>query len=298
MTISLVDFSQLVISSVAVNQDEFARESDPANLIKHVALTQLLALKKRFKSEMILCCDSRSYWRKSEYPAYKAHRKHAKKDSKLDWNMVYETLDELKKDLSLNFPYLVLEVDGAEADDLIAILVKYFQTHNLIQTGLLESPEDIVICSTDKDFMQLQKYKNVSQWNNVQKKLMHCENPNNFLIEHICTGDTGDNIGNVCTGDDWAIARSNNVSARASSFMTKRLPEFFEKGIDACVNESERRNYKRNELLVDFDKIPDVIYNKVIDAYTSSAINGNTMSVFKYLNEKRMKLLTSDFQSF
>lgn len=297
MSVALVDFSQLVISSVAANQSDYAG-GDASMLIKHVALTQLLSLKKRFKSKLILCCDSRSYWRKDEYPSYKAHRKHGKETSKLDWQMVYKTLDELKQELAEHFPYVVLEVPGAEADDLIAVIVKHLQTNDLHMQGLVEEPQPIVICSTDKDFMQLQKYDNVSQWNNVQKKLVECDNPAQFLIEHICTGDSGDNIGNVCTNITWAEDRAANRPARATSFMTKRLPDFFKNGIDACTNEIERINYKRNELLVDFDKIPNVIYNKIVEAYTSTHAVGTTMTVFNYLNKNRMRLLSAEFQSF
>jgi len=297
MTILLVDFSQLVVASVAVNSGS-VKGPDIKSLVKHVALNQLLSLKKRFKGKMVLCCDSKSYWRTDEFPAYKGHRVHKKKDSFLDWGMVHESLSELKVELAENFPYVVLEASKCEADDIIAVLCHYLQENELDQTGLFESPADVMICSTDSDFQQLQKYKNVSQWNNVEKKLIKCPNPKQFLLEHILTGDAGDNIPNVCTSTQWSIDRANNVKTKANSFMTARIAEFTEKGYAACSSESEQINFKRNELLVDFDKIPEAIYNRIIETYLSAEVKGTKMKVFNYLTKQRMKLLLGDYASF
>lgn len=293
----LIDFSQLVVAAVAANQKDFVGD-DPSNMIKHYALNSLLSLRKKFKGEFILCCDSDTYWRRDEFPAYKGHRVHAKKSSDLDWDMVYKTLSELIKELDENFPYRVMKVKNAEADDIIGSLTKYFQENELEQSGLFESPQEIVISSSDGDFQQLQKYKNVKQWHNINKKFIECPNPAHFLIEHICEGDTGDNIPNLCTSTQWAVDRAHNVKTRANRFMKSRFIEFYEKGIDACQNENERIHYKRNEILVDFDKIPSDIYNSIIKEYSSSTIKGTKNKVFNYLTTKRMKLLLSDYGSF
>lgn len=297
MTVILVDFSQMVISSVAANQKDFVG-SDASDLIKHIALNQLLALKKRFNGRIILCCDGRNYWRKTEFLWYKGHRKHSKDKGNLDWDIVYETLNGLIEELSDNFPYVVLQVDGAEADDIIGVLTKYLDTSELQNTGLIEEPQEIIIGSTDKDFQQLQKYRNVKQWNNVMKKFVVCKNPKQFLIEHIVTGDTGDNIPSITNSDIWAQQRAENVSTRAKPFATSRLKEFYNKGIDACKNEEEQRNYRRNERLVDLDLIPIDICVKIIEQYINYEVRGNKSKVFSYLNKHRMKLLLSSSQDF
>jgi len=296
----LIDFSQLVIAAVAVNSSG-VNQSDIKSLVKHVALTMLLSLKKRFKgAKIILCCDSSTYWRTGVFPAYKGHRKHKKKDGKLDWAMVKESLHELKFDLAENFPYTVLEVPLCEADDIIAVLCKHYQENELDQTGLYESPGEVTICSTDQDFQQLQKYKNVSQWNNVTKKSLKCDDPALFLLGHILTGDDGDNIPNICTPDAWAIDRAENVAKKlkATSFMTVRVASFNELGIKACENKAEQMHYRRNEVLVDFDNIPDAIYNSIIEAYSTTEVKGTKGKVFNYLAKNRMKLLVGDYASF
>ena len=294
--IILSDFSQLAISAVAANP-EVIKGDNTADLVKHIALVSILNLKQKFGGRLILCCDSRTYWRKEVFPLYKGHRKHHK-DTGIDWDMVYSTINEMKAELSENFPYMVLEVPGAEADDIIATLVKYFSENELTQTGLIQAPNQIVIGSTDGDFKQLQKYKNVKQWGNVTKTFIECKNPREYLIEHIITGDAGDNIPSVVNGDAWAESRANNIPTRAKPLMKTRYQLFFEMGYDACQNEEEQRNYKRNEALIDLDLIPTNISDKIIKAYHEYEIKGNKPKIMAYLQQHRMKLLLQSIQQF
>ncbi len=294
MAIILVDFSQTVIAACFANIKTFNEvedKKDTKNLIKHIVFNMILSWKRKFGGRVIIACDSTDYWRKQEFKYYKGHRKHHVDESPLDWEILYETLDELKIEIKETFPYSVLEVIGAEADDIIAVLCSYFQDNELEMTGLIEEPQEIVIISTDADFMQLQKYPSVKQWNNVTKKMMKCSDPNSFLQEHIAMGDVGDNIPSITTGDDWARMRSENVSTRAKPFQSARVKEFHKRGIDACINEEERRNWKRNELLIDFDMIPSRINTMVITKYLDSKPVANKGKVFNYLMSKRMKVL-------
>lgn len=294
---TLIDFSQTAISSVAVHASEL-KGPDTKNLIKHVILNQLLGFKKRFPGELIICCDSKNYWRKKEFPHYKGHRKHSKDSGFIDFKLVYEVLDEMKQELKDNFPYKVLEIPTAEADDIIACLTKYFDENELTNTGLIEEPAEVVIVSTDGDYSQLQKYKHVKQWNNVTKKFNVSANPKKDLIEYICQGQTKDNIPSIVNGDDWAKARADNIPTRAKPFKTSRLKEFYDKGYDACLNEEEQRNFKRNELLIDFDKIPSHIYNSIITEYLNTTPQSNKKKIFDYLTQHRMKMLLSAYSDF
>jgi hypothetical protein len=291
----LVDFSQTVIAACAANAKDI-RDGDTKSFIKHIVFNMLLSWKKKFiltpSDKLILACDAKSYWRKDEFPAYKGHRKHAKKDNSfLDWDLMKEVLKELKEDITLNFPYILLEVEGAEADDIIAILIMYLEENELVQTGLIEESKHAIIISTDGDFQQLQRYPNVSQWNNTEKKFLKCLNPSRYLSEHIASGDTGDNVPNICTPDSWAQARADNIPTRAVSFSKARFDDFYELGINACKNEEEKRNWKRNEMLVDLSKIPSGINTLVIKEYLDYTIVGNKAKVFNFLVKNKMKLL-------
>jgi 5'-3' exonuclease len=62
-------------------------------------------------------------------------------------------LSKFKQELKDNFPYKVIDVEGAEADDIIGTLVPRHIMH-----------EDILIISSDGDFLQLQQYNEASRF--------------------------------------------------------------------------------------------------------------------------------------
>ena len=111
----------------------------------------------------------------------------------LDWDCIFGILNSVKEELIKFFPYKVLEVYGAEADDIIAVCVK----KNVDGKSL--------IISSDKDFQQLQKYPNVTQYSPVLKKFYETDSPQEYIYEHILRGDAGDGIPNYLSPDDTFI---------------------------------------------------------------------------------------------
>jgi len=125
------------------------------DLIRHMVLNSIRMLRSKFSDkygELVICCDSKHYWRRDIFPYYKANRKKDRDKSDVDWPSLFTFLNKVKQELRDYFPYKVIEVDGAEADDIIGTLVR---EHHLMENYIL-------IVSSDKDFMQLQKYKNVT----------------------------------------------------------------------------------------------------------------------------------------
>ena len=146
----LVDLNQVLIANLMqqINYDPKIKLDE--NLIRHMVLNSLRSYSKQFKSkygDLVICCDSKIYWRREYFPFYKANRKKDREKSNLDWNLIFQTLNKIRDELKTNFPYRVLEIEGAEADDIIGVLA-----------ARLSSSEDILILSSDKDFAQLQKY--------------------------------------------------------------------------------------------------------------------------------------------
>jgi len=287
-----VDLSQVVMSGVIVNlHKELSKpNSDVGDLIRHMVFSTLLSFKTKFGKEygeMILCADSKRYWRRDYFPWYKGHRKHDREKSAIDWNTVFSAINDIKTELKDNFPYKMIEVDGAEADDVIACLTKHLQSNELTGSSLFGGePQNILIVSSDGDYVQLQKYKNVSQWNPQLKKWVKGGNVHEFIIEHICGGDTGDGIPNILTSDEWAKARAmNEDKVRQTPFKKARFEEFYENGIDACKTDEERRNYTRNKTLVDFDEIPKDLYDSIVDTYTTYKVNGSKGKLMNYLSD-------------
>lgn len=277
-------------------------ESEVKNLIRHVTLSTLKSYKKKYGKEygeMVIACDGRKYWRKEHFEHYKASRKKNRDASDLDWKLIFDTLSEMRQDLADNFPYRVVHVDRAEADDIIAVLTEWVQTNDLIVEGLMEEPQKVLILSSDKDFKQLQlapfSSGNVRQWAPMQKKYITASKKEimDFTIEHIVKGDAGDGIPNILSKDDVFVTgeRQKPVSA-------KRLAEFLEKGHDACRNDEEKRNWQRNAILVAFDNIPKDVKESIVETYLSNKPKGDKMSVYNYLVKHRCRLLLEEVEDF
>ena len=295
----LVDYSQVALAAILTFQRELkGSESEVKNLIRHVTLSTIKSYKKKYGKEygeMVICCDGRKYWRKDFFEFYKGMRKSNRDKSDLDWKLIFDTLSEMRTDLATHFPYRVIHVDRAEADDIIAVMTKYLQDNLLVQQGLVEEPQKVLILSSDKDFKQLQLHGNVKQWSPMQKKYITATQREiiEHKIEHIVKGDTGDGVPNILSKDDVFMK-----GERQKPMSAKRLQEFFENGFIACKNDEERRNWHRNSTLVDFDHIPEDVAKTIVDAYINTTPNTDKMKIMNYLMENRCRLLLDEIEDF
>lgn len=295
-----VDFNQVVISNLQMHLKGQANRGNPEakSLIMHMILTTLLSYKKKFGKEygqIVIAADGKGYWRKDVFPLYKGHRKRDREKSDVDWDFIFECMNEAKDALKENFPYKVIEIEKCEADDIIAVLAEYSQSNDLVQIGILDSePEPFMIISSDTDFMQLQKYPNVRQWSPMQKKMIKpTVSLREFMIEHICVGDAGDGIPNICS-----VENSLFDKIRQKPFKKDRIPDFINRGIEACANEDERRRYQLNERLVSFEFIPQSVKDAIINEYESQKPQGGKQRIFNYLLKNRMKHLIENAGDF
>src|SRR5210317_1511908 len=149
----LVDLNQVMISNLMA---QIGRDSDISeDLVRHMILNSLRSYNGKFKEEygdIVICCDSRHYWRREIFPNYKWGRKQSRSGDTLDWDLIFSIFNKVRDELKEHMPWKVMDIHGAEADDIIATLVK----HN--------TSGKVLILSSDKDFIQLQKYNNVQQY--------------------------------------------------------------------------------------------------------------------------------------
>lgn len=288
----LIDYSQVALANILSFKHELkGDENSIKNLIRHTVLSTLKYYKKRYGAEygeMVICADGRHYWRRDEFKFYKAHRKKAREESDLNWQLIFDTLSEIRDDLANHFPYKVIHLDKAEADDIIGVLVK--------MTNEFGNHQQNMIISSDKDFKQLQKYGNVKQFSPMQKKsvVLKQNEYDTFLIEHIVRGDPGDGIPNILSEDDIIMQEG----ARQRPITQKILKRFFAKGRDACETEEERTRWDRNEKLVDLNKIPTDISETIKEQYLNNKPKGDKMSVYNYLIANRCRLLLDEIEEF
>ena len=298
-----LDFSGIVHSSVYAFSKDLIKSSpaEMEGIIKHSILTSIKSFRQKFKKDeygqIVICLDDRHYWRKDIFPYYKANRKKAREDSDLDWNSIFEIVDRLQNDLRENFPYVVLKVNKAEADDIIAVLAKYSQTYDLDQIGFESTPKPFVAVSQDQDFVQLYKYENFKLWQPRDKKYypkLSKSALREFTIEHVVkAGDDG--IPTIMCDDDHFVKEEK---VRAKPVSAKRLLEFKEHGRDSCANDIERRNWDRNARLIDFEYIPNDISNAIIEQFENYKVQGNRSKIFNYLIANRCGRLIEDIESF
>lgn len=284
MTI-LVDLNQIIYSTISIEPRDKNQKLDE-DLIRHITLNRLRTFRTKFKSkygELIICADSRHYWRRDVFPNYKVMRKHTRESSGLPWEIIFAAMNNIKAELKETFPYKFIEVEGAEADDLIAILAKYINE---------STNEKVLIISGDKDFKQLHS-ANIQQWDPASKGFVQTDNVQEFLLNHILRGDKGDSIPNIKSTDDFFIAKISNPKLRAPK-ITRSFVASFNK--ETCGQE-QLRNYHRNAQLIDLTQIPKDIKLNIIEEY-KTPITGHRSKLFNYFIKHNLKYLMDTIQEF
>ena len=262
-------------------------------LIRHLVLNNLRYYRSKFTEEygeLVICCDSKHYWRRDYFPHYKANRKKDRASSGYDWNFIFESLNSVRDEIKTHFPYKVLEIYGAEADDIIATLVK---------SNDGDAPNLIV--SSDKDFIQLHGY-NVKQYSPVSKKLLNGSDPVGYLREHIFKGDRSDGVPNVLSADDTFVAEKRQKPMRKTTLATLTEAMNTSDAIDLhnlakCPRDTWIRNYQRNETLIDLNKIPNDIENEILNQFGNTEV-GDRSKLFNYFVEKKLNNLIQSIGDF
>lgn len=273
----LIDLNQVVISGMQSQVKACKINVLTKDLCRHLVLNSIRAVVNKFKNEygqVIVCCDSRKYWRKDIFPYYKANRKKARENSDLDWAVIFEVLDEVKDALENYFPYKVVRVEKAEADDIIGTLVPR-----------LSASEPVLIVSSDGDFKQLHKYPNVKQYNKALDIWVKSDNPTLELKEKILTGDAGDGIPNILSEDNVFVLgnRQNRLTAKKKEGV---ISEDFDN-----PNIEHYRNIQRNKMLIDLSMIPQNIKDAVVEAYEVEQAGNKRLMMNYFIENRLVKLL-------
>lgn len=257
------------------------------NLVRHMVINKIRALKTKYENkygELVIAADSRSYWRRDLFPQYKATRKADREKSDIDWHELFDILNMIKEEIKENFPYPVVQVDGAEADDVIATMV--FKHKEPLNTG-----ERILILSGDKDFIQLQRYPDVDQFDPIRKRDMKSDNPKLFLDHLVLGGDRGDGVPNVLSPDNCLVEGQRQKPLREKK-ITEILGQKFED-----LPEDIQRNYMRNRTMIDLSQIPTNIQESIVAEYESQ-LGKSRSKLFNYFVKHKMKLLMESINEF
>ena len=238
--------------------------------------------RKLFKEwgEVVICCDSRKNWRKEVFPYYKANRKKERANSKIDWEQAFASFETVKGELKEFFPYTVVDVDNAEADDVIATLIK------------LNPDEKTLILSGDTDFVQLHdKQRRIKQFSPVGKKFVFNANPTVYLKQHIIEGDKSDGIPNIASPDDCLV-----LGKRQGTLGTSRIKYL----TDTCPSQYPsvfKRNFERNKTLIDLQCIPVKIETSIQEVWEARP-KKTKAKLFNYFFDKNLREFIDTVQYF
>ena len=285
----IIDMNQISLASLMMHLNMTKTKEPDENMVRHMILNSVRMYRTMFHEEygeVILTYDSKHYWRRDFFPQYKSNRKKGRETDGKDWDTIFEVLNKIKAEIKDNLPYKFLEVYGAEADDIIATLCKYTQTEKDRSKN-----EKIIIISGDKDFIQLQKYLNVKQYSPILKKLVNGSNPETYIKEHILKGDTSDGVPNVLSPDN-----TFTDGLRQRPLGKKKIEAWLDMDISEFKDEV-KRNYQRNEKLIDLSKIPDELENEILTQFRG-APHGDRSKLLNYFIKSRLKNLTETIGEF
>ena len=280
----LIDYNQIALSNIIV------QKLNDEQMIRHMILNSIRMYNKKYRQkygQMVICCDGMNTWRKEYFPQYKASRRKSRDEqSDTDWPEIFRILNLVRDEIKENLPYKVIHLEGCEADDVIGALT--------LEAQEFGKGEPIKIISSDKDFIQLHRFNDVSQFSPMQKKEVTDKNPHIYRFNHIMKGDKGDGIPNVKSGDNVFVD-----SVRQTPVSAKQLEEWLDnaENLKDVLSEELYRNYQRNKTLIDLGEIPKPVYEKIINTFDNTK-KPMQMKVLNYLIKKRCNLLIECVEEF
>ena len=285
----IVDINQIMISNLMVQINGRNAVELSEDLVRHMVLNSLRGHNKKFRKEygeMVIACDSKNVWRREVFPNYKAGRKATREKSEHDWDTIFSMLHTIKDEIRSFLPYKVIELETAEADDIIATLVK--RTQNQVGPN---HEKKVLILSGDKDFIQLHG-PNVKQYNPVLNKFVgKGEDPTIYIKEHILKGDRSDGIPNVLSDDNVFI------EGRRQRPLSKKKIESWVNEVFMTFTEEEQNNYNRNRKLIDLSCIPPELEEKIINEFIDVKVASRD-KILNYFITKKLKTLIEVIDEF
>lgn len=323
----LIDASNVIKGSILANLYKIGVAESPEGLgmIRHVALSSLMNYAKKFAKygKPIIACDSpNGYWRKDIFPDYKMNRKRQQEESVIDWKFVSAATKVVIAEVKENFPWAVIQVDKAEADDIIGVMSK-----NQTPTMCVSADNDTLQCSRYNPYYQQYSPIIASQGKDGFITLNQ-EDVMTDLIEHIIRA-SDDGIPNVLSESScFMTGTKQNVTTAAflSRFLEVPSTSMLEGVLESMLVELKEEldtlkplqetkptkgrlekiegiykklgmyngafeRIKMNRTLIDFDYIPDHIVKAINDAVVSMEIRGSASKAMNYMMNKNLNML-------
>jgi 5'-3' exonuclease len=222
------------------------------------------------KSELVFCldCSKKNIWRNDIFPEYKMLRRTKKKERKFSWSGIFNYVNDiLLPEYQEKYGCLVFQHPSAEGDDIIATLTNYFYDENICRELIIIASDGDITQLSDKAKIitlkgEIKSYSSVMEKHTKKYKAdLNFEwTPELFLIHKSIMGDGGDEIPAIKSGigPKRALDYINNI---------EQLEKLFSE------NEDAKKKFEINTKLINFDYIPELIRNNVIEQYNITKTN-------------------------
>jgi 5'-3' exonuclease len=186
-------------------------------------------------------CSRSSIWRNDIFPDYKKNRDD-RSGNKFNACIFKYTYSTIIKALNDNFGFKIIEIERAEADDIIALCSKTIHSMN--------PNTNIYIVSNDKDYIQLvDNFTHVMDMKCIPLINSFTNNPQDYLMAKIILGDKSDNIPPIAR----RIGKKRAISLINNPLELDRL----------LKNDQVRQQYELNKMLIDFSNIPNSLRSNI-----------------------------------
>jgi len=251
------------------------------NYFKHLMFNQIINTSRKFAAdEIVLLVDDKENWRKKYYLEYKENRKAARaKQTDIDWTAFFDNYRAFTEEVKQYFPFYVLQQKYLEADDLAGVFARDWQNFEKI------------IVTSDTDYLQLLKYKNVKIYDPIKAKFLVCDDPIKELKIKILTGDPGDNVPSIKerVGDKTAEKILNE--GKLQEMFDDKTP--FHTNADGSIvtfGEEYKERFKRNTILIDLDRTPQALIKQFKDNFKDYVLPSGK-EIFHYLSKNKFREL-------
>ena len=225
--------------SVHLDHDTIMENTEFVDKYTSMFKNIIFKIKRRFNvpnTNVVLCkdCSRANIWRKDIFPEYKKNRDD-RPSNKFNSCIFHYTYSNIIESMKQSHGYKVMELERAEADDVIALMTDAIHT--------IHRATHVYILSNDNDYIQLVgEHTHVIDMKcmPIHNRVMHP--PQDYLMSKIIMGDKSDNIPPIAK----RIGKK-----RASTLMSN--PEELDKLLQ---NDQIRKQYELNKQLIDFTNIP------------------------------------------
>lgn len=278
--IILYDLSSLAIRTLAgikhLMVDTGFQDFSP---FYYVFFENIITLKHQFNPKQIIFCvdkkHNKKYWRSKYFEHYKHNRKNLPPIiPKEDMDRLKNTLNDVLHNIT---PYIFIEENYLEGDDIIASLSKH-----------LRNQHNIIIASCDHDFHQLCK-KNTFLYDLSKRRFTYQTDLDYYIFEHIVKGDAGDGIPNILSDEDTFTKQEKRQNRCSKKYLRELYNTYLEskEDFEQLLGENINR-WNKNKKLVDLTNLPAPVYNKVIDNYENYINNGSNEKFRTWLIKNRL----------